>query len=97
MPVCLCNYSIQGDVPVVTLYQIRLLQFMGDAYQFWFAPSVSGGKVGEGSVIKARAHTNSVSSGIKCNQWHQHQIQRPGGDRPASANIGFNNAVSVFN
>lgn len=74
--------GVEGHVPVRDGQLLDVLTVVGKADQAWVRAAQAS--KGEGAVVEAAAHTQSIALGIETDQRHEYQIQRPGGQAPCA-------------
>lgn len=87
---------VQGHIPGARLECLHPLALVGDTDQERTVPAPVPAQIGEGAVVVAATHSQSVAVGIEADEWDQQQVQGPGKSDTVVAQLGLGNAEAVF-
>ena len=89
------DHELQGYIPATGLKFRDFLEFVCKSDKVWSRPLSMPKQKFEATIVIPSAHTQTVTLGVKSDEWHQHHIDFPGPVKIPFCGVRLRNAVLI--
>jgi hypothetical protein len=89
------DHGFQRNVPGTGLDALDALAVVSETEQAGASPGSAQSEIGQGTIIEAPAHAETMTVGIESDEGHEQEVKVPGQCEPTSAGDGLRDAEAV--